>query len=121
MRATPKLIIGTLIITLAVIALLIYAYSQSYYYLAGPAIYVSYPPDGAVVYGPIIEIRGTAKRTSFLSLNDTQILIDPSGAFNEKLPLPSGYNIMKFAAKDRFGKQTEKLLGFMVTSTPKTN
>lgn len=119
MRATPKLIVGSIVVGLIVIALAIYTYFQSRDYLSGPSIEISYPKTGAILYGPLVEIRGTAKRTAHLSLNGSQILIDPSGSFSEKLPLPSGYNIMKFEAKDRFGKQTERLLEFMVTSTPR--
>ena len=118
MQATPKLIVGSVITGLIVIALLIYIYFQSRDYLIGPVISVTYPEAGATVYGPSIEIRGVAKRATYLSLNDSQLLIDPSGAWSEKLLLQNGYNIMKLEAKDRFGKQTEKLLEFMVTSTP---
>lgn len=117
MRPTPKIIIGTMTIAITVITILVYAYFESRDYLSGPKIEVLYPKGGSTVYGPIIEIRGTAKNTTSLFLNDSQVLIDQSNAWNEKLPLPVGYNIMKLVAKDRFGKQTEKLLEFVVASS----
>src|SRR3989344_5888032 len=121
MRSIPKVAILIISIALIVSALTIYVYFQFRDYLIGPTINISYPIAGSTVYGPEIEIRGKAERVSSLSLNDSQIFIDPTGSFKEKLILSDGYNIMKFEAKDRFGKQTEKLLEFMVTSTATRN
>lgn len=118
MRPTPKLTIWIISIALLGGTLLTYVYFQFHNYLIGPTINLSYPIAGSIVYGPEIEIRGIAKRTSSLSLNDAVVFIDPSGLFKEKLILGNGYNIMKFEAKDRFGKIARKLLEFTVTSTP---
>ena len=121
MRPTPKFTIWIVSIGLIGSLLLTYIYFQFHDYLVGPTVNISYPTPGSTIYGPEIEIRGTTKRVSSLSLNDSPIFIDPSGVFKEKLILTDGYNIMKFEAKDRFGKQTEKLLEFMVTSTATRN
>lgn len=118
MRPTPKFTIWIVSIILLGFALLTYVYFQFRDYLTGPTINIAYPIAGSTVYGPEIEIRGTTKRVSSLFLNDSAIFIDNSGLFKEKLMIANGYNIMKLEAKDRFGKQTKKLLEFMVTSTP---
>lgn len=119
MRSLPKLIAVIFSATVITASLLVYGFFQSRDYLRGPAIVITHPQEGSTIFGPSVEIRGAVKRANYLSLNDSQILSDPSGSFKEKLILPNGYNIMKFVVKDRFGKQTEKLLEFMVTSTPK--
>jgi hypothetical protein len=117
MKSQPKLIITITIATLLGALIFVYIFTQSKDYLAGPLITVDYPIPGSTVYGPSVEIRGTAKRITSISLNEGAILTDQNGNFKEKLILPAGYNIMKFEAKDRFGKRTERLLEFMVTST----
>lgn len=118
MRPTPKFTVTTIFVCLIGIALFAYIYFQFRDYLTGPTINISYPIAGSTVYGPEVEIRGTTKRVSSMHLNDSAIFIDSSGLFKEKLMLTNGYNIMKLEAKDRFGKQTSKLLEFTVTSTP---
>ncbi len=118
MRPLPKLwlsIFGGLVL---VITLVVYIYLQSRDYILGPKIYVRYPPENASVFGPSVEIRGETKRINSISLNEKPIFVNSEGKFKEKLLLPDGYNIIKFEAKDRFGKRTEKLLEFTVTSTP---
>jgi len=96
-----------------------YIYYESRDYLSGPEIQIIYPQDKTEIFGPQVEVRGKAFRVNSITLNDSPIFIDETGAFSEKLILQSGYNIIKFEAKDRFGKETEKLLEFMVMSTPK--
>ncbi|HEY9584482.1 MAG TPA: hypothetical protein VJI33_02820 [Candidatus Paceibacterota bacterium] len=115
MRPNPKLLIQIISSAVIAIALFSYIYFQFKDYLLGPVINISHPATGSIVYGPEVEIRGTALRISSLSLNDSPIFTDTGGAFKEKLMLPSGYNIMKIEARDRFGKQTTKLLEFTVT------
>jgi hypothetical protein len=76
----------------------------------GPEIAVVSPLDGALVGESLVEIRGTAKNISFLTLNDDKIFTDESGEFREKILLSYGYNIMTLEAKDRFGRTTTKTL-----------
>jgi predicted ATPase len=76
----------------------------------GPVISISEPSNGATLTSSLIEVLGTTKNISSINLNDRQIFINESGAFEEKLLLSPGYNIITFRAEDRFGRKTQKVL-----------
>lgn len=98
-------------VTLGVIVIILgYGIFQAKNLIAGPMIEVSSPVNGAAVGESLIEIHGTAKHISFLTLNGDKIYTDESGAFREKILLSYGYNIMTLEAKDRFGRKVTKTL-----------
>ncbi|HEY4508146.1 MAG TPA: hypothetical protein VJJ55_00630 [Candidatus Paceibacterota bacterium] len=110
MEKTPKLIIGIVIATLAVLGFASYGYLQSREYLRGPVIAVEEPKNGALSTTSLITVRGNARNISFLTLNGRQIFTDEQGRFREALLLQNGYNIMTIEAKDRFGHIKTKRL-----------
>lgn len=110
MERHAKRLITLIIVSLILIGLAVYAYSQSKEYLAGPSIQIIEPLNGATLNEQVVIIRGIAKNISFISLNDAQIFVNDKGEFKEKLLLNNGYNIMKLSAKDRFGRAVEKKL-----------
>lgn len=57
----------------------------------------------------IIKITGNAQNAVFLTLNDRVISIDQKGNFEEIFALSPGYNIIKIAARDKFGNSDEKI------------
>lgn len=87
-----------------------YALFQARNIISGPVIKIHAPVNGASVEHSLINIEGTAKNISRISMNDRQIFTDEEGEFNEKLLLSYGYNIITIKAKDRFGRDTEKTL-----------
>ena len=105
-RRLPKILLFSAIILLVVG----YAYLKTKDYIAGPQITITSPLNGSSVSNSLIEIVGTAKNISFISLNDRPIFIDESGNFKEKLLLYSGYNIMSVKAEDRYKRKVEKNL-----------
>ena len=105
-RRLPKILLFSAMILLVVG----YAYLKTKDYIAGPQITITSPLNGTTVSSPLIEIVGTAKNISFISLNDRPIFIDESGNFKEKLLLYSGYNIMSVKAEDRYKRKVEKSL-----------
>ena len=105
-RRLPKILLFSAMILLVVG----YAYLKTKDYIAGPQIIIISPLNGSSVSSPLIEIVGTAKNISFISLNDRPIFIDESGNFKEKLLLYSGYNIMSVKAEDRYKRKVEKNL-----------
>lgn len=54
--------------------------------------------------------KGTAKNTTSLSINDHNVPTDPEGHFESKLIAYEGINIIKFEAKDRFGRETVRFV-----------
>ena len=105
-RRLPKILLFSAIILLVVG----YAYLKTKDYIAGPQITITSPLNGSSVSNSLIEIVGTAKNISFISLNDRPIFIDESGNFKERLLLYSGYNIMSVKAEDRYKRKVEKNL-----------
>ncbi len=82
-----------------------YAFFQSRKILEGPEITISEPKNGATLLDPLVAIKGQARNINSISLDDRPIFIDEQGNFEEKLLLYPGYNIIKFEAKDKFGKE----------------
>lgn len=95
---------------LLLIIIVFYSYFQARKILSGPKIDITSPQNGATLYEPLATIEGVAKNINSIKMNDGPIFIDRDGAFSEKLVLYEGYNIIKFEAKDRFGKSFTKLL-----------
>jgi hypothetical protein len=103
-----KLILKTLVITVFVLIILGYSIFQAQKIIHGPEIIVTSPISGSTIQESSIEITGTTKNISEISLDDRPIFIDESGKFSEKLMLYPGYNIIKLKAQDKFGAKTEK-------------
>lgn len=76
-------------------------------FLIGPKIFIESPEEGKAVSNSYLEIKGTVKNVSTLSLNGQQIFTDENGFFKENLLLARGYNIIEIAATDKFGHQTK--------------
>lgn len=107
-----KLKLNLKILAGSVFLLMIFGYSfyQSRNIFTGPMITVNEPENGSTVSEQMIKISGIVKNIKKISLNDRFIYIDEAGAFNEKLLLSDGYNIIKISAWDKFDKKTEKLI-----------
>ena len=76
----------------------------------GPMLEVTSPADGTAVHDSLVEIRGTTKNISFLTLNGNKIFTDQSGAYDEKILLSPSYNVVTLTARDRFGRIAAKTL-----------
>jgi len=79
-------------------------------FIIGPTITISSPTNGESVGNSLIELKGTAKNISYISVNDRRIFTDEEGVFKEKLLLYPGYNIISVKAEDRFDRNIEKTL-----------
>ena len=104
-----------IIVALAVI-LVLYIVFQARNVLLGPQINIISPTENETLPGPIIEVEGTAKNVSFLTLNDKQIFVDDSSHFKERLLPAPGLVILKLVGKDRFGRIKETSVNIVVTS-----
>lgn len=102
--------------TIAAVVLLIAFYTlfELRHLITGPVVAVSYPQNGVTVTEALIEIRGSTKNVAYLTLNDRQIFVDSKGNLREPLLLAVGYNVLRLAAKDRFGRKVEHVLEVMM-------
>lgn len=98
--------------SLILLGVLIVGYSifQAQKILGGPKITVLSPINGATYTTALIEIKGIAKNTSTLLLNDRPLYTDKAGNFSDTLLPTEGYNIIKLEAKDKFGSETKKMI-----------
>lgn len=76
----------------------------------GPRLSIVSPRDGIATSSQLIEIKGTAKNISFLTLDGEKIFTDEAGMYDEKILLARGYNIITVEARDRFGRIARKTL-----------
>lgn len=98
--------------SLILLGVLIVGYSifQAQKILGGPKITMLSPINGATYTTALIEIKGVAKNTSTLLLNDRPLYTDKAGNFSDTLLPTDGYNIIKLEAKDKFGSETKKMI-----------
>jgi hypothetical protein len=96
---TRTLVFGVLIV------LLVYGAIEAWPLVAGPSISITSPTDGETVPGGVLNVSGTALRTSSLTLDGAQLLPDAvNGHFATVLAFPPGASILTFVARDRFGR-----------------
>lgn len=99
-------------IFLGILFILLAGYSlyQARFLILGPQIWVESPKNGETVEDSLVIIRGRAKNIAWISLNGRQIFTDEEGNWSEKLIVSPGLSIMTVKARDRFGRETEKIL-----------
>lgn len=102
-------------------------------YKEGSSISIVSPLNGSTVNSPLVNIKGSADRISYISLNDQTITTDKAGNFSQELLLHPGYNILSVKVTDRFGRESSKNLtlvyhpdsndknGFALNETDETN
>lgn len=101
-------------IALGALAIIIgYGAFQAKNLAEGPKLAVLSPLSGATVHDSLVEIKGTAQNIAFLTLDGNKIFTNETGAYNEKILLSPGYNVITLEAKDRFGRTTRKELQVM--------
>jgi hypothetical protein len=61
--------------------------------------------DGSTITGDYVAITGNAQHAGSLTINDRPIGVDENGNFNDGVILSPGYNIVKVAETDQFGKE----------------
>lgn len=99
---------GTIFILVAGFAL--YGLYKAEVFREGPEIAVNEPRDGQTVKNSFVEISGTAKNISSISIDGRPIFTDEKGFFRENLLLAKGYNIIEVQAADKFGKKIKKII-----------
>ncbi|KND48464.1 MAG: hypothetical protein AB200_01900 [Parcubacteria bacterium C7867-005] len=92
------------------VLLLAYSLYQARFVILGPHINIEYPQDGDLVDSKVFSATGHAENIAYISLNDRPIYIDEHGNFDEKIVAHIGLSTMSIKARDRFGRETEKIV-----------
>jgi hypothetical protein len=101
--------IKSLIITISILALILYGLFNARNLLMGPSVTIFNPISEEIeTKQNTVIIKGQAKNVVYISINERPILISPEGLFEEKLLLSEGSNIIEIKAKDRFKKEIVK-------------
>lgn len=102
---TPRLVIaGTFLIVLAMVVA--YLGLQFSALAAAPKLKVDTPPGDMVVEGSTMAVAGTVAGGADVFINDSPVLTDANGGFNNQLALQDGLNVIKVVAKNKLGKST---------------
>lgn len=109
-RRRTKKYIKISIISVVLFILIGYAAFQARNIVAGPKITIASPADASVATTSLITVSGVTKNLKRITLNGSDIHIDETGAFSEKLLLSYGYTIMTVEGWDAFGHGTKKTL-----------
>lgn len=86
------------------IIILLYAIFRLHDLIFGINIKVTGIEDWMVTSDPKIQIDGTARRASLVTLNDNEIFISKDGDFSIPMILLPGVNMISLYVKDKFGK-----------------
>lgn len=93
------------VVTVAV-AVLLYLLWQFSALAAAPSLAVTSPNTDQVVEGVVINVSGQATPGADVTVNDSPVLSDTDGNFNEKVALQDGVNTIRIVAQSRLGKTT---------------
>ena len=117
MREKTKRQINWLIIGLICLFVLTYSLFEAKNLLEGPNLNIISPDKNYVTTASsIFNIVGNAKNIFSLTVNNRPILITPQGDFYDKLLLLPGYNRISIMAKDKFGRESTKIIEAVLTN-----
>lgn len=104
------------------IFLVVFIASKLYPIIHGPRISISTLTNGAILTDPMVRISGVASFTRELIVNGESFALSPSGAFDEKLLLNPGYNLITVQGIDRYGKSNNQTYAVILDepATPET-
>lgn len=82
--------------------------------LFAPNLEVFSPKNGEKIFGNKVNISGRTIPKNQVWIDGAQLESDESGFFEESLFFHPGYNEVGVSVKNRFGKETRKVLKFVV-------
>lgn len=114
-RNSLRKTLGLWVIGIVAIAIIGYGAFEARFLIDGPKLSLLSPISGQETNNQLLEVRGEASNIAHISLNDRQIYIDETGVFKETLLLSPGYNRIRVRARDKFGRETEKVAEIVYT------
>jgi cytoskeleton protein RodZ len=73
---------------------------------APPSLSLTSPAADTAITGSVIDVAGKTTPGADVSVNDSPVLTDPDGNFNEKVTLQDGINAVRISARSKLGKTT---------------
>ncbi|GAC1370653.1 MAG: hypothetical protein NVSMB39_3680 [Candidatus Saccharimonadales bacterium] len=95
--------LGVLVLVAGVLGYLLWQFSSL---AVAPSLTVSNPDADQVLTGAVIDVSGKTTPGADVSVNDSPVLTDTDGNFNEKVALQDGVNPIRISAKSKLGKVT---------------
>lgn len=80
----------------------------------GPKLIVNSPKNGEVINGTVVEVSGKSDPDASVVINDDEVSVVLTGSFRKSLYVFSGDQKITVTAKNRFGKQTQKVINIKV-------
>lgn len=93
-----------LLIALTLTLIAAYGAWEAYPLLAGPALTITSPGNGASYADGVVTVEGRATRATALTLDGNPLLPDREGHYAITLAFPRGGSILRLTATDRFGR-----------------
>jgi len=94
---TPRLIRNSILI-LIIIIVLVYLGIEISRFISPPALTIFSPQDKIITHDNIIVVQGKTEPESRVVINGKEILVSPSGQFEETVNLQKGVNTIKIVA-----------------------
>lgn len=115
-KFNKKFLFGTrgLIISFIGIILVVYIFFQYNSVIFPPKLDVETPKNGQVISGNVIEVKGKADPYSTVLVDGDEAYVDLSGEFSKSIYGFSGNKKITIVAKNRFGKQSQKIINVKV-------
>lgn len=83
-------------------------------FFIGPRLEVRTPKDGQIISGNVADVTGITDQYASLFINESEVSLSLSGKFKKSLYLFSGDQKITVVSKNRFGKQTQKVISVKV-------
>lgn len=97
-----------IVVTLLIIAGIVwYAYTRLRPVSTGPQITLTDLYDGAPIFDQSIIVKGTAKHSARMEINEFPTLLSDDDTFGQRIAIVSGENIIHLKATDRFDRTQE--------------
>ncbi len=102
------------IILVVVFAVFLYVIFQFSFLFLGPKLTVMAPLENSRFSSNIIQVEGKTDPYATVTVNDEEVYVDLTGSFRKTLYIYSGNSKISISAKNRYGKETKKVVNIKV-------
>ena len=121
MKLDPKRNLRTVVLVTISLFIISYIFYEARFVIYGPELVIFSPKDNLQVTSSVLDISGTAKNISMLSVNGRTIMITPDNLFTDKLLLLPGYNRIEIKAQNKFNQEKIEILNIVLNQTEDTS
>ncbi len=103
-----------ILLFIVIFVVAVYIFIQYSSLLFPPSITIISPKNGQTIDGNVAEVSGKTDPYATVTVDNDEVYVNLQGAFRKSEYLFSGDNKIKVVAKNRFGKQSEKIIDVKV-------